>query len=255
MENKEITRDELLKEFGVSDEILRKYGANEEMQNDFNSGKIQANILTNENYFSPENNLKFMGSSQFKTFLDCQSRGYAETNGLYLREKTTALLVGSFVDAHFSNEMNLFRAQNPDIFKKDGSLKSEYLKAEQIIQRIESDRMMMEFLNGQPQKIMTGCICGVYFKIKIDVLHTDKIVDMKIMRDFESIWNGTERVDFVEVWGYDIQAAIYQEVERQNRGEYAEPLPFYLACSTKENEQTSRYFKSIKNESMRLCRL
>ena len=52
-------------------------------------------MLNNENYFSVENNLKYMSVSQFKAFENCPASAYAEVTGNYEREKTTALLVGS----------------------------------------------------------------------------------------------------------------------------------------------------------------
>ena len=56
--------------------------------------------LTNENYFSPENNLTYMSASQFKSFRHCESAALAELRGEYKREVTDALLIGSYVDAH-----------------------------------------------------------------------------------------------------------------------------------------------------------
>ena len=41
--------------------------------------------LTEENYFSAENNRKYLGSSQFKSFLRCESAALAELNGEYQR--------------------------------------------------------------------------------------------------------------------------------------------------------------------------
>ena len=40
-------------------------------------------------------------------------------------------------------------------------------------------------------------------------------------------------MDFVRYWGYDIQAAVYQEVVRICTGE---KLPFYIAAASKEKE-------------------
>lgn len=188
--------------------------------------------LTQQNYFSRKANREYMSVSQFKAFERCQHSALAEINGKYEREKTTALLVGSYVDAYFEGTLGQFKQQNPEIFKKDGTLKAEYLQANAIVERIERDKLFMKYLSGEKQAIMTGTISGVPVKIKVDSLHPDKIVDLKIMRDFESI-NDSERgmLPWFEAWGYDLQGAVYQEIVRQNTGER---LPFYLAAATKE---------------------
>lgn len=189
-------------------------------------------ILTNENYFSPEMQKKYMGVSQYKAFEDCPACAIAEINGNYARQATTALLVGSYVDAHFEGTLDLFKAQHNELFKRDGSLKSEYVKAEDIINRIERDDMFMEYMSGKKQVIMTGNIAGVEVKIKIDSLCPDKIVDSKIMRDFEPVYKAEQgRLPWYEAWRYDLQGAVYQEIYRQNTGDV---LPFYLAAATKE---------------------
>lgn len=191
--------------------------------------------LIAENYFSPENNLKYLGASQFKAFCSCSAAALAELNGEYERETSTSLLVGSYVDAHFEGTLDIFQAKHPEIFTKSGSLKADYAHAEYIIERIERDLLFMEHMNGKKQVIMTGEIRGVPVKIKVDVLHEDKIVDLKIMKDFKPIWNDElhDRQNFIEAWGYDIQGAIYQEVVRQNIGQ---KLPFIIAAATKEKE-------------------
>lgn len=197
-------------------------------------------MLTNENYFSPENNWKYCGSSQYKDFFGsmgmhgCEAMAMAKLRGEWQTEKTTALLVGSYVDAHFEGTLDLFRAQNPEIFTKSGTLKAEYKKAEEIIQVAEQDEVFMQFMSGEKQVIMTGEIAGVPFKTKIDsYLRAKAIVDGKVMasiRKFEWV-KDVGKVNFVEYWGYDIQGAIYQEIERQNSGE---KLPFFIAALSKE---------------------
>ena len=190
-------------------------------------------ILTEQNYHTPAASTEYMGTSQYKAFRACQAAALASSRGEYVRERTTALLVGSYVDAHFSRTLDLFRAQNPEIFKRDGTLKAEYLQADEIISRIERDAVFMAYTAGHPQIIMTGEIAGVKFKAKPDFLHPERIVDLKIMRDFEPIWSADEgrRVHWIEAWGYDIQGAIYQEVVYQNTGKR---LPFIIAAATKE---------------------
>lgn len=189
-------------------------------------------MLTNENYFSRDNQMRYMGVSQFKAFEACPASALAEVRGEYERDKTTALLVGSYVDAYFEGTLPLFQAQHPEIFTKKLELKAEYRKAEDIIARIERDRLFMEFLGGDKQVILTGSINGVEVKIKVDSLHSDKIVDLKIMKDFQPIYKPEQgRLSWVEAWGYDLQGAVYQEIVRQNTGQ---TLPFYLAAATKE---------------------
>lgn len=190
-------------------------------------------MLNSENYFSPEMQMKYMGVSQFKAFEKCPAAALAEITGNFEREMTTALLVGSYVDAHFEGTLDVFQAKHPQLFKRDGSLKSDYVKAEEIINRVEQDELFMSFMSGEKQVIMTGKISGVDIKIKIDSYIPGKaIVDLKVMKDFEPIYVPEKgRLNFIEAWEYDLQGAVYQEIVRQNTGEQ---LPFYIAAVTKE---------------------
>lgn len=182
------------------------------------------------NYFSQNNNQKYCGSSQFKAFLKCPAQAMAELNGEWHREETTSLLVGSYVDSWFEGTLDAFKAEHPEVFKKDGTLKAEYVKADEIIARVSRDELFMKYMGGQKQAIRTGTIEGVPFKIKIDSYHKGKaIVDLKVIKDFEPLWNEEKgiRQDFIQYWGYDFQAAIYQAIE-------GEKLPFYICAVTKE---------------------
>ena len=182
------------------------------------------------NYFSQNNNRKYCGSSQFKSFLKCPAKAMAELNGEWVREDTTALLVGSFVDAFFEGTLDEFKSAHPDIFKRDGSLKAEYEKADAIIARVQQDELFMKYMGGRKQVIKTGEIDGVPFKIKIDSYHPGKaIVDLKVIKDFQPIWDESRgcRLDFIHYWGYDYQAAIYQAIEGNK-------LPFFICAVTKE---------------------
>ena len=191
--------------------------------------------LTAENYFSLENQLKYMSVSQFKDFLKCEEMALAKISGNYEQPKTTALLVGSYVDAWFEGTLDKFREEHPEIFKKDGSLKADYIQADKIIERVSQDKKFMEYMSGEKQVILVGEIAGVPFRIKIDSLHTDKIVDLKCMKDFEDVWIADEncKKHFISAWGYDLQGAIYQEIARQN---FLKKLPFFIDGCTKEPE-------------------
>lgn len=182
--------------------------------------------LTNQNYYSQEANKTYMSVSQLKSFMKCEAAAMAELRGEYVRPQTTALLVGSYVDAWFEETLDIFKQAHQQIFKRDGTLKADYVQAESIIERVQRDNLFMEYMNGERQVIKTGEVYGVPFKIKMDSYHpSDKIVDLKIMREMHPIMGKS----FVEHWGYDIQGAIYREVEGNG-------LPFYLAVATKEDE-------------------
>lgn len=180
-------------------------------------------ILTNENYYSTDANRKYMSVSSYKQFRKCEAMAMAELNGEWKQPKSTALLVGSYVDSWFEGTLEEFRSENPEIFKKDGTLKADYVQAEEIIYNLMKDTVFMEYMNGEKQKIFTKKLFGVPWKIKIDSLLPDKIVDLKVMRSMERIMGKS----FVEHWGYDLQMAIYAAV-------HGGDLETYLAVATKQ---------------------
>lgn len=193
-------------------------------------------ILTAENYYSREANEQYMSCSQFKSFLSCEASALAGLRGEYGSETTTALLIGSYVDAYFEGTLESFKNEHPECFKRDGSLKSEYIHADYMIQRAERDDLFMKYMSGEKQKIMVGEIAGVPFKIKIDSYHDSCIVDLKCVKDFKPVWNEEKRMKqhFINYWGYDLQGAIYREIVRQNTGKV---LPFAIAGITKEKPE------------------
>lgn len=188
--------------------------------------------ITNTNYYTPEANKAYFSTSQFKAMLKCEAEAMAELNGEITRKETTALLIGSYVDAHFSGEMGKFMEEHPGIFnKRTGELKKDFVKADELIARASRDPVFMEAMSGDPQAIMTADLFGHPFKIKMDAYHEDRIVDLKVMRDMKPVYKDHEWKTFVDAWGYDIQGFIYQQVVKANTGK---ELPFYLAVITKE---------------------
>lgn len=184
--------------------------------------------LTADNYYTPS---PYMSASQFKAFLNCEACALAEADGEWRREPSSALIQGQYVDAYFTGNVEEFREKHPELFKKDGTLKSTYSVCEAAIDRIERDPVAFAHLQGDKQVIITGEIEGVPCKGKLDVLHDDRIVDLKCMRDFAPVWKDGERLDFIRAWGYDIQAFFYTELVRQ---QYGKDLPFYILAVTKE---------------------
>lgn len=207
--------------------------------------------LTRENYFSQEAQMAYMGSSQFKDFLSCEAAALAKIQGRYKPPASRSMPVGSYVDAWYSGELPDFTERHPDMFKKDRTLKADFLAANAIIDRMQADQLYSLLMSGEKQVIRTGKIAGVPFKIKIDSLldaaacrqiaeefpgaapalgfGDGAIVDQKVMRDLGDVWSDEERrmVPFAQAWGYDIQGAIYQAVE-------GHMMPFILAVGTRE---------------------
>ena len=189
--------------------------------------------LTPENYHTPEANNEYWSVSMFKAFKDCEAAGLAMLRGEYERSTSAAFLQGSYVDAHFSGSMDVFLAEHPEVLNsRTGALKADYQKARAAIERAEHDELFMEYMSGASQVIMTGEVFGERWKIKVDKLSDDKIVDLKYMRNMESIYRDGEWKTFIDAYGYDVQGFIYQQVVLQNTGSM---LPFYLAVITKED--------------------
>lgn len=189
--------------------------------------------LNNDNYFSKEAMMEYWSVSSFKAFRDCSAAAMAELTGDYVRPTSEAFLQGGYVDAHFSGTLAEYLDEHPEIInKRSGELKAAYVKSRAAIERAEEDPLFIQYVSGDTQVIMTGELFGVPWKVKIDSLHDDKIVDLKYMRDMGSVYMDGERKPFVQAYGYDLQGYIYQQVVEQNTGKH---LPFYLAVITKED--------------------
>jgi hypothetical protein len=201
-------------------------------------------VLTPENYYTVEANKAYVSVSQYKDFngttgkLGCEAYALAKMRGEVAETVTTPLLVGSYVDAYFEGTLATFAAQHPEIFssrgKTAGELKSEYKQAELMIERAIKDEVFMRYMAGDKQVIMTGEIEGVPVKIKIDSFDGIRITDLKTVRSITETFYAKDlgqRLNFCEWWGYDLQAAVYREIVRQNTGEV---LPFYICAISKD---------------------
>lgn len=197
--------------------------------------------LTEENYYSEVANYEYMSVSQFKDFngtygkVACEEQALAKLKGKWKEPKSTALLVGSYVDHYFEGTLDQFKAEAPELYRQDGELKAPYEHANDIIKRIERDKYFMATLSGEKQTIMTGELFGCKWKIKMDsYLPGIAITDLKVVESVNKLkWvPDIGYLDFIRYWGYDIQGAVYQEIVRQNTGK---KLPFYISAATKEN--------------------
>ena len=189
--------------------------------------------LTSKNYFSEKASKEYMSASQFKSFTKCEARALAELNGETDETESQALFLGSLVDELLTGtkkSQEKFIADNySKLYKKNGEPYADVAKAFNAVEEVKRQPLMMKYLSGKKQKIMTGTIGGVDFKIKMDSYKPHEfIADLKYLASLKSP-NLFDNV--VKYWGYDISMAIYQEIVFQNTGER---LPIFLVIITKE---------------------
>ncbi len=189
--------------------------------------------LTEKNYFSTEASHKYMSASQFKSFMKCEASALAELNGTKESADSRALLLGSLVDEMLTgtkkSQEKFIEENKTELFKKNGEPYADIAKAFDAVEVVKKQPLMMKYLSGKKQKIMTGTIAGVEFKIKMDSYQPGEyIADLKYLASLKSP-NLFDNI--VKYWGYDISMAIYQEIVYQNTGER---LPVYLVIVTKD---------------------
>lgn len=207
-------------------------------------------ILTEENYHSPEMRKKYMGYSQFKDFEQCEVMAMAKINGEIEEIDTEAFIYGGWVDAHFSGTEQDFLSKKKDkIYStKTGQMYASFKNVQTTINFVENYtnedgvKILAKYWGGQHQVIMTGVIAGVPVKIKIDSYFPTKvIVDGKCMKDLNPVWVEKDgrnvKTNYIDAYDYPMEGAIYQEIEHQNalkKDSSAKKLPFVLNVVTKE---------------------
>lgn len=211
--------------------------------------------LTNRNYYSRKANKLYLSVSQYKDFCGtmgkpgCEYTALAKLKGIYKPEPTKAMVMGSYIDAAYEGTLKRFIENTPQIFNKNGTLKAEFVKAQQAYDRTQQDELFKLYMSGLKQVIMTANIFGVDWKIKIDSYFPDKcIVDLKYIKDiYERCYvKDFGHVNFIEYWGYDLQLAIYQLVVEANTGK---KLPCYIAAVDKKETPNLEIIK-IEQEQL-----
>ena len=212
--------------------------------------------LTSKNYFSDKANQEYLSSTQLKMLVGSMGRPACEEqvlkiiNGEYKTEPSKDMLIGSYVDAYFSGEFQEFLQQNENkIFSKTGAKYADYKKADNMIERAQRDKLFMEFISGEHQKIFTAEMFGAKWKCKLDSYHKGKcIVDLKCVSDiYQTFWvKDYGQMNFIEYWGYITQLAIYQRIVELNTGE---KLPCYI-CAIDKTEHPALEIIQIPNDRM-----
>lgn len=180
--------------------------------------------LNEENYYSREANEAYMSASFVKGMRRCEAATMAELNGEWKRQESTALLQGQFVDECLTGDYGSWVLKHPEISKRDGNLKAEFMKCQEMVARAQRDRVFMSTMEGEHQVIRTGTIDGIPFKAKYDVYKRDDpdmkevIVDLKTVKDFSPVYMpGQGKVTFADAWDWPLQMAIYQQLSETKR--------------------------------------
>ena len=188
--------------------------------------------LTSENYYSDIANYEYMSVSQFKDFagtygkLGCEECAMAKIRGKYKEPDRTALLEGSYVDSFYEGTLDKFKEEHAELFRQDGELKANFIKAEKAIARSLRDPLFQEYMSGEKQVIMTGELFGSKWKIKMDSYHPfafcsligDKCTELRrfLLQSFQSIYfmarysrhqSGTGKYRFI-IYKYGTQPAV-----------------------------------------------
>ena len=214
--------------------------------------------LTADNYYGKEADMEYLSVSQYRVFQGtptrhgCEARGLAEAKHEIPHKTSMAMMIGSFVDAYFSDEFEQYiKEHHKEVIAQSGknkdNLKVAYQNAVVMINRARKDPLWMEYAQGEKQKILVGEIGGVMWKIRMDVFHPDRTVDIKTCRTLDTFKKGVlersiegEWIPFIYGLNYDLQAAVYQEVRAQN--ECGVKKPFYLNCISKDTDPLDNSF-------------
>lgn len=187
--------------------------------------------LSDDTYYGKEANQFFFSVSQYKDFCKCEAMAMAKVRGEFEQKQTKAMLIGTLCDRWFEGTLDKLRQESPNIFYcRNGALRAEFRKADEIIKRVQRDERFMLYMSGEKQKILTFEMFGAPWKMKMDsFVEGICIADLKIVAsidgDKRAVNNSFRRLH------YDLQGAVYQAgAEACGYGK----LPFYLATATKE---------------------
>lgn len=203
--------------------------------------------LNKSDYYSREANLHYMSVSQFKSFVPayggCEAAAMAELFGEYERPKKEAFIEGHFVHAWNEGTLDEFKANNPDLYSSRGAtagqLKSNFQHCNKMIEVLENDPLVMKALGGQKEVIMTAELFGIPWKIMVDSYQPNVgiFADLKALKEIEGKWWNKEAQayeNFIDHYGYNLQMAIYAEVEKRATGRDKWLLP-HMVVVTKQD--------------------
>lgn len=211
--------------------------------------------LTRDNYYSPEADWKYMSCSQFQAWNECEAKEMAKLQGRWQDEESTAFIVGNYFHTYFEgpeaheqfcneNFDKIFKTKTikgkngaPDTVQITGKY-AEFEQADKMIAVATADPLIQSLVNlpGENEKIMTGEIAGVPWRIRLDkYVETGRmIIDYKTCASISELkWSDAlhAKVTFIDTYGYMMRAAVYSEIERQNAKSEDDPHFLIVAIS------------------------
>ena len=202
--------------------------------------------LTDKNYYSREADIHYMSCSQFQEFEKCEAAEIAKLRGLWEpQQQSDALFQGQYFHSYFEGaeaferfcQENFYSIYKTKVTKSRGEevigKYAPYEKLDEMIKAVESDPLMSKILlwPGENEKFMIGKVGGIMWRMKMDkyCFSGRKIVDYKTSANLRELFYNPftkERQTFVEEYGYMMRAAVYGEIERQNRK--ADTFPTFI---------------------------
>lgn len=214
--------------------------------------------LTRDNYYTPEADWEYMSCSQYQSFCECEAKAMAKLEGRWTDPDKEAFLVGNYFHTFFEGpeaHEQFIREHFDKIFKtkvikgKKGEPDqtvvtgkyAPYEQADKMIEVAQNDPLIKSLIDlpGENEKIMTGELWGVPWRIRLDKYVPDgrMIIDWKTVANISELkWSEAmhEKVTFIDAYGYMMRAAVYTEIEKQN-AHSSEDAPFIIVAISKQD--------------------
>ena len=214
--------------------------------------------LTRDNYYTPEADREYMSCSQYQSFCECEAKAMAKLEGRWTDPDKEAFLVGNYFHTIFEGPEahEQFIQENFDTIFKTKVIKGKkgepdqtvvtgkyapYEQADKMIEVAQNDPLIKSLIDlpGENEKIMTGELWGVPWRIRLDKYVPDgrMIIDWKTVANISELkWSEAmhEKVTFIDAYGYMMRAAVYTEIEKQN-AHSSEDAPFIIVAISKQD--------------------
>lgn len=216
--------------------------------------------LNRDNYFSKEADMEYLSVSQYKNFLECESKALALCNGEWKYGDKTAFLLGSYFHAWCEGVLEKFIEENSSkiMMKSKKDKLASFKEVDTIISTLENNPVQYKLIldiirnpNNKKEQIFTGKLFGANWKIMIDIYNPNNgyFSDLKLVKSlydrFYNVSSGKYE-NFILHYNYHLQMFIYSQIEKiaNNRDNILRPI---LTVVTKENPINTALFINFED--------